>query len=182
MDEQIHDTELDKPKELFNGYASFWERFGAAFVDGLVTSAVGYMILGAFGINFIDLFQITSKGMDPIATFGKNFYWASILSFVFDWFYFVQQEISEHQATLGKRLMGLIVTDINGERLGFWQASYRFVLKQIFQVASLCSSFISQDVIGTVMIMSLAGYLIQPFTKQKQALHDLIGKTLVYRK
>jgi uncharacterized RDD family membrane protein YckC len=182
MEEQFLDKEIDKPTPQYNGYATFGERFGAAFLDGIILSTVGYMILGAFGISFIDVILSAGRNEDPIDIFGNDFYWASILSIAFDWFYYVQQESSDKMATLGKQVMGIVVTDMNGERLGIGHASVRFVVKQIFQFVSLLSKFIPENLIGTTMILSIIGYLMQPFTKEKQALHDIVAKTLVYRK
>ncbi len=182
MDNDLLDNDIEKPKVLYNGYASFFERFGAAFLDGILVTIVGYLILGAFGISFMDMIDATKNNSDPILLFGSKFIYASILSLFFDWFYFVQQEISEHQATLGKRAMGLIVTDAEGQRLNFMQASVRFLGKQIFSVVSLLTAYLSQDIITTLFFMSMLGYLIQPFTAKKQAFHDLVAKTLVYRK
>ena len=182
MDNEFLDTELDKPTPQYNGYAGFWERFGAAFIDGILLFVVGQMILGAFGINFIDMYQSAARGEDPVDVFGSNFYTASILSLAFDWFYFAQQESCDKQATLGKRVVGLIVTDLKGERVTFQQASVRFVIKQIISLVSLLSAFLTPSIVSTLSVLSLMGYLIQPFTPKKQAFHDIVAKTLVYRK
>lgn len=182
MDNEFLDSELEKPTPQYNGYAGFWERFGAGLIDGIILFVAGQMILGSFGINFIDMYQSAARGEDPVDIFGSNFYIASILSLVFDWFYFAQQESSNTKATLGKRAMGLIVTDLNGEGLSFQQASVRFVMKQIISFVSLLSTFLSPTIVSGVSVLALMGYLIQPFTAKKQAFHDIVAKTLVYRK
>ncbi len=182
MNNEFLDSELEKPTPQYKGYARFWERFGAAFIDGIILFVAGQLILGAFGINFIDMYQSAARGEDPVDIFGTHYYTASILSIAFDWFYFAQQESSDQQATLGKRVVGLIVTDLNGERLSFQQASVRFVMKQIISFVSLLSSFLSPSIVSTLSFLALMGYLIQPFTAKKQAFHDLVAKTLVYRK
>ena len=182
MDNELLDSDLEKPTPQYKGYATFWERFGAAFIDGIILFVVGQMILGAFGINFMDMLEIATRGEDPVDVFGTNFYTASILSLLFDCFYFAQQESSNNMATLGKRVVGLIVTDVEGERLSFQHACLRFVIKQLFSFVSLLSKFISPNIVSTLFLMSIIGYLIQPFTPKKQAFHDLVAKTLVYRK
>ncbi len=182
MDNELLDSELEKPTPQYNGYAGFWERFGAALIDGIILFVAGQMILGAFGINFIDMYQSAARGEDPVDIFGSNFYIASILSLVFDLFYFAQQESSPTKATLGKRALGLIVTDFNGEGLSFQHASVRFVMKQIISFISLLSAFLSPNIVSTLSVLALMGYLIQPFTAKKQAFHDIVAKTLVYRK
>jgi serine/threonine protein kinase len=71
---------------------------------------------------------------------------------------------SNWQGTLGKKLLGISVTDINGNKLTFEQATKRHSSKLL----SYLTLFIG---------FSLAGW-----TKRKQALHDKICKTLVVRK
>ena len=182
MDNEFLDSELEKTTPQYNGYATFWERFGAALIDGVILFIVGQLILGAFGINFIDMYQSAARGEDPVDVFGTNFYTASILSLLFDCFYFAQQESSDNMATLGKRVVGLVVTDLQGERLSFQHACLRFVMKQLFSLVSLLSKFLTPNIVSTLFLMSIMGYLIQPFTPKKQAFHDLVAKTLVYRK
>jgi uncharacterized RDD family membrane protein YckC len=72
-------------------------------------------------------------------------------------------ESSPMQATLGKKICGLRVTDLNGERLSFGRATGRFF-------ARIVSS-----------IPCMIGYLFPFFTEKKQALHDMIAGTLVIR-
>jgi uncharacterized RDD family membrane protein YckC len=183
MEDQLLDTDLQTTPPQYKDYAGFWERFGAAFIDGLILFVVGQLVMGAFGINFMDLFQSASKGDDPIELFGNKYYMASIVSLLINWYYFAQQESSEHQATLGKRAIGLVVTDLNGQRLSFQQASLRFLMKQIISIISLVGSLLnSPNLVSALSGLALIGYIIQPFTPRKQAFHDIIAKTLVYHK
>ena len=70
-------------------------------------------------------------------------------------------ESSSWQATVGKRTIGLKVTNRRGERIGFARAAARFVAK-LLSVLTLC-----------------LGYLLIVVTTRRQALHDLIAGTLV---
>lgn len=45
------------------------------------------------------------------------------------WLYFILQERSHAQATLGKRLLGLRVTDLQGKRIGLGRATLRTAVK-----------------------------------------------------
>lgn len=65
---------------------------------------------------------------------------------------------------MGKLALGLIVTDENGGKLDLVKALIRNVSKII-----------------SSMIL-LIGYIMAGFTEKKQALHDIIAKTLVVRK
>jgi uncharacterized RDD family membrane protein YckC len=73
-------------------------------------------------------------------------------------------ESSQYHATLGKMLLGLIVTDDQGRPITFGRATGRFF-----------SKLISRFTLGI-------GYIMAGFTQRKQALHDLIANTLVVRK
>ena len=86
-----------------------------------------------------------------------------LIAFVGVWLYFALMESSAWQATLGKKVLGLYVTDLEGRRLGFGRATGRYFAKAI-------SNF-------TLLI----GYVIAGFTKKKQALHDIIAGCLVLR-
>jgi uncharacterized RDD family membrane protein YckC len=73
-------------------------------------------------------------------------------------------ESSVRQATFGKSVMSLRVTDDGGQRISFGRATGRFFAK-----------------IVSGMVPLLIGYIMAAFTEKKQALHDLIAGTLVLR-
>jgi uncharacterized RDD family membrane protein YckC len=83
---------------------------------------------------------------------------------VFTWLYFALMESSAKQATLGKAMIGVIVTDADGSRISFGRASGRYFAK-----------FVS---VITLMI----GFIMAAFTKRKQALHDMMAGCLVIRR
>ena len=121
-------------------YAGFWQRFAAVVIDAIIVSAAtGFLIAITFG------------GGALFIIFGHWIYEAWLMS-------------SEWQATVGKRLLGIIVTDIHGRRISFARASGRHFAKYISAV------------------LLFIGYLIVPFTAKKQALHDMIGDTVVVNK
>jgi uncharacterized RDD family membrane protein YckC len=73
-------------------------------------------------------------------------------------------ESSGSQGTLGKMAVGIKVTDLYGNRIGFGKATGRFFGKII-------SFFIL-----------LVGYLMVAFTQKKQGLHDMMAGCLVVNK
>jgi uncharacterized RDD family membrane protein YckC len=75
--------------------------------------------------------------------------------------YFIYLESSEKQATLGKMVMKIKVVSLEGNRIGPETAAIRY-LGRILSSAIL-----------------LIGYFMAGFTEKKQALHDIIAKTLV---
>jgi uncharacterized RDD family membrane protein YckC len=87
-----------------------------------------------------------------------------LILLVLTWLYFAGLESSAWQATVGKRLIGLLVTDTAGRRLSFGRSTARYFAKLLSALPILI------------------GYLLAAFTPRKQALHDLIAGTLVVRK
>jgi len=72
-------------------------------------------------------------------------------------------ESSSYQATLGKMIFGMKVTDLNGNRISFERATGRHFAKWLS---------------GLVLCI---GYIMVGFTERKQGLHDLLAGTLVRR-
>jgi uncharacterized RDD family membrane protein YckC len=85
------------------------------------------------------------------------------MGIVINWLYYALLESSFKQATLGKMALGLKVTDMEGKRISFGQATGRYFAK-ILSGLILC-----------------IGYLMAAFTEKKQALHDIIVGTLVVK-
>ena len=76
-------------------------------------------------------------------------------------YYYAMMESGEHSATYGKRWLNLRVLDVEGKRLSKGRALVRWLAH------------------GISNITFYIGYLIQPFTERKQALHDIISSTTV---
>jgi uncharacterized RDD family membrane protein YckC len=89
--------------------------------------------------------------------------WTLLLSVFLTFAYFALMEGSPIQATIGKRALGLKVTDSNGCRLGLARSAFR----QLMKAAELLTSGLT--------------YLIAAFTPRRQALHDIFAGTLVLR-
>jgi uncharacterized RDD family membrane protein YckC len=86
-----------------------------------------------------------------------------LLALMLSWIYYASMESSTWQATLGKKILGLKVTDLVGNRISFARASGRFFGK-----------------ILSGMILGI-GFLMAGFTARKQALHDILAGCLVLR-
>ena len=138
-------------------YAGFWLRFVAHILDNIVCTVAAYAAAFAFGVV---VFVLSGDEITDAAA-GT---WALILTLVVPWLYFAFMESSSHQATLGKKAAGIIVTDEFGRRVGFARATGRYWAK-----------FLS----GLLLFI---GFVIAAFTPRKQALHDMIAGTLVLRK
>ncbi len=149
-------------------YAGFWKRVAAYMVDGIILSIPMGIVIAVlalvFGATLMTSLQ-TMNGRDPDPTvlmpllMGYGLFYIAILVMV--WLYFTMQESSRHQATFGKRVMGIIVTDLSGNPITFGRANARFFSKIIS---------------GMTMYI---GYIMAGFTEKKQCLHDIIASTLV---
>jgi uncharacterized RDD family membrane protein YckC len=123
-------------------YSGFFRRFIASIIDIFVI------------ILFIVFIQFILGIMDGL--------YFNIIIFLIVWNYFAFQESSTRKGTVGKQAMNLIVTDLDGNKISFTQATARFLGKFLAAVPFF------------------AGFLLIFFTKKKQALHDIIAKTLVF--
>jgi uncharacterized RDD family membrane protein YckC len=83
------------------------------------------------------------------------------IMFFVNWLYFTLQESSQRQATIGKMALGIVVTDLNGERIGFAKATGRYFAK----------------ILSAIIL--LIGFIMVAFTEKKQGLHDILAGTLV---
>ena len=148
-----HDPDATRPKV---SYAGFWWRTLAAFIDGVIQQVA--VVVAVFPIAFSIGFTQAEETGDVAA--GLYF----LLGPIVNWLYFTISESSSWQATLGKKMLGLYVTDERRQRLSFGRANGR-----------LWSKFISGLLLGI-------GFLMVGFTKRKQGLHDQIAGTLVFRR
>lgn len=143
-------------------YAGFWLRFVAVIIDGLVLMipnwVVNAVVATALGVGMLN--PTGGQNLGPVfAYLGLSI----VISMTMQWLYFAMMESSAHQATLGKMAMGIRVTSLRGERIGFAQASGRYFAK-----------------ILSGLILNI-GYIMAAFTERKQALHDIMAECLVVR-
>ena len=143
-----HD-ETHSPNEL--GYAGFWKRVAAKVLDGFILLLLILplsMMLGAI----IGRANGSVAGAELVGNF---------IGIIGSFLYFTIQHSSSHQATLGKRALGIIVTDLDGRRISFAHAAGR-------HVASILN-----------YVTLYIGWMMAGFTERKQGLHDLVARTLV---
>lgn len=96
----------DPTTDLFHSeplvYGGFWERFGAAFIDGII------LLIPNFAISFM---------------IGPGI--GDVLSVIMAWLYSAILESGSGQATLGKKALGLKVVNAEGQQISFGQATGR---------------------------------------------------------
>ena len=133
-------------------YAGFWRRVAASFFDGAVIAFIGLGLrLGILGIGLL--------GIIPLPQMTHDF----VPLFIF-WLYPSLMESGKGQGTIGKRILGINVTDTDGGRISFLRATGR-------TFATLLST-----------LTFGVGFLMIAFTKRKQGLHDMVSKTLVVKR
>ncbi len=135
-------------------FAGFWKRFFAYLIDVIVFAILIAIIFFTVFSSNIELASLNDESSDKVLLLYSLYY-------LLWWLYFSIQESSSAQATLGKRALGIKVTDLDGQQISFIHATGR-------QWAGILSS-----------LSFSIGYLLAAFTGKKQALHDMIAKTLV---
>lgn len=138
----------------FAGYAGFWKRVGAYLIDVIVTMVIGGVLGFVWGMLYVLAFAGDSNSIG-------NSLGGGVLGMVTSWLYFTLLESSAKQATLGKQALGIIVTDMEGQRISFAKANGRYFGK-----------IISSIILGI-------GYIMAGTTERKQGLHDIMAGTLV---
>lgn len=120
-------------------YGGFWIRVGACLIDTMILLVSGFVLHRTLGPN------------------------SAILAWIVEWLYFAVMESSVNQATIGKMVCGLAVTDTDGNRISFGRATGRYLGK-----------------IVSTLTLGL-GFLMVGWTREKRGLHDFIAGTLVVR-
>jgi uncharacterized RDD family membrane protein YckC len=153
-------------------YGGFWARFVASVVDGLILVIPFWLVVIALIFMFGGFGMMLHRNpVDPraaaalLAPMFMLFFLGMLAFVVLEWLYFAIMESSERQATFGKSVMSLRVTNYDGQRISFGHATGRFFAKII-----------------SGLIPFAIGYIMAGFTEKKQALHDLIAGTLVLKK
>ena len=153
-------------------FAGFWVRAGAHLIDSFILTLpfLAWMIFLTQFLS-IDPESIDSEALlaDPFSSSNREMT-EEMLRFqawmygglaIMEWIYRAGCESSPWQATIGKRALGLFVTDNHGYRLSFFRASARHWAKLFSQLP-----------------MNL-GFFIIAVSKNKQGFHDMLASTYV---
>jgi len=158
-------------------YAGFWLRFIAFILDavivGIPTSIVFLLILGASRFSHSIFTNPPETPSALIALLGAGVILRIVIFSVFiTWLYYALLESSAWQATVGKKLLGVYITDLGGNRVSFGRASGRYFGMVLFRLP---------PVIGPLLIFPI-DCICAGFTEKKQALHDMMAGCFVLRK
>ncbi len=143
-------------------YAGFWRRLVAFLIDSIIVVIIGCIGGSFIGLMYGFLAAATTWGDISPGSIGTG---AGVVGFIWgiaaDCLYFTALESSSMQATPGKMVLSIIVTNYEFGRIGFGQANARYWGK-----------FVSSVIFGI-------GFLMVAFTERKQALHDQFAGALV---
>lgn len=159
-------------------YAGFWRRVGAWLIDGVFVTIV-FLLLTLVWPGLLDRSTIvvdTETGPSEI----RNFEFSAIGGVVYAVLYALYKvglESSRVQATLGKRILGIVVGDMSGRRVAPLTAAFRawpiWLPPAVYGMETL--SFL-------LGLTALGACIAVAFTRQKQGLHDLMARCLVLRR
>ena len=139
--------------EIKKNYGGFWKRVVAYLIDAFIIAFPVTMIFGTVipQTMMTENIQVTSVAVSM----------PQVIMLVASWVYFAGLESSAWQATVGKKMLGMQVTDTSGKRIDFIKATIRYLSKFL-------SSF-----------FLMIGFIMVAFTEKKQVLHDFIAGTVV---
>jgi uncharacterized RDD family membrane protein YckC len=155
-------------------YPTFLRRVGAAFIDGILLHIIANILLP---IAFVILVKMTNG--PSLSTFrelvdrGPEFFPETLANLILmlyvtcfavsEYFYSTLLDCSKWQGTVGKRILGMKVTDLDGNRIGFFRANKRSLAR-----------FLSRP--------GYVGFFLALLTEKKQTLHDYLTKCVVVKR
>jgi uncharacterized RDD family membrane protein YckC len=160
MDDYKEAHEIEELRDIFHFkkritspqyFAAFDQRLMASVLDWFFIS--GFYLIIAFTV-ILFVYDQQSRIIVAISLF--------IVIPITNLIYHIVMESSERQATYGKQILKITVTDIEGKRITVGRAITR----------NLCK---------VLSFVTIIGYLMSFFNKQQQCLHDMITDTLVIK-
>lgn len=147
-------------------HAGFWKRLAASFLDGMLLTVVVvvFMVAGALALG-VGVSQMANDAMSGTMA-GLFLFSVYVLPVILQAAYFTWMHASAHQATLGKRAVGIKVVQVNGQRVGTGRSFGRWAAYFFMHLFSCgLTSLVSAIMVGT--------------SERKQGLHDMVVDTLV---
>ncbi len=135
-----------------HAYAGFWLRWVASIIDTIILLVAGFFterIPSAIGDDVLR--------DDVLST-------VILVNLLGNWLYHALMEASRYQGTVGKLVLGLIVTDEQYRPISFGRATGRYFGR----------------IVSTIILF--IGYLMAAGDARKQCLHDKLAGTLVVKK
>jgi uncharacterized RDD family membrane protein YckC len=133
----------------------------ASILDSIILSAVYIPVGLVFLLPSIRIMSQHDWEQGPPVEFLGTVFFLIALFLASTWLYEALLTSSSWQGTIGKRMLSLRVTDLEGRKITFARATGRFFGKLLSR-----------------MIMHI-GFIMVAFTERRQGLHDLLAGTLV---
>lgn len=162
---------------VISPYAGFWLRVIAAIIDAILLGIPLLIVIGLLAVIMGISGGVQNLRPDEgpgalFAVLGVTFILAVLgIVVVGGWLYFALMESSGWQGTLGKKALGLYVTDLQGSRVTFGRASGRYFGGRFLGHVPLFGA-----------LYFFIDCIMAGLTSSKQALHDMIAGCLVLRK
>ncbi len=177
---EIPDAPKPRNKMLNPDFVGFWPRVAAPllgfYVVSYIVNIVNLALLATLStdehLKEADL--LAKKNTEQVPSDIKAYIYNNIHDYIYTnlpyllilyllyILYLSIMESSRYQGGLGKRMIGAIVIDANGNRISFTKALIRNLLK-------------------ILSLVSILGVLLIGFDKRKRGLHDIICNTYVVR-
>lgn len=160
MDDYKEAHEFPELRALFGFDKQFTKpQYFAGFDLRLLASCIDWFVLITLVVLVeLIILSITNKQEKTILLLTSNVFIIPVVKFI----YHVLLE-SKFQTTIGKRVLNIKVTDINGLKPSFSSVFYRNILK----------------ILSTGLLFG--GYLYSFLNKKHQCLHDVLANTLVIK-
>ena len=117
--------------------------------------------LGGWAIELVVVAVLLALGL---ILGGSSYFAGFVIALTAIWLYFAGFESSRLQSTLSGRILGLRVTDLQGEPVSFNRATVRHFAMYLSALTPFA-----------------IGYLMAFWTKRRQTLHDYLSSTLVVK-
>lgn len=150
-------ADMQQPEQL---YAPLHERFLARLIDGIIT---------------LPFLQIAT------AIFASNEGIASIVGFLLGLLYYAWFAASNWQATPGKRIVGLYITDASGARLPLKEAFAREIAVLVPTFPVYVSIFSPEMAASLFLLLGMLWYGRILATPERTGMHDILCETRVRR-
>ena len=170
----------------------FGRRLAASLLDFLILGIVIVIVFQANGffssyINFVQSIAENPSNRELMQELQKqfmsdnmtNFYFANLLSIVYS-----SLEILIG-ASLGKLILGIQIAKADRNKGNYTTLAYRFALKNLAMLFSVLWLATSSGVFNTLNVISSILLIVGFFFvlgQKRQAFHDMIAKTAVFRK
>jgi uncharacterized RDD family membrane protein YckC len=182
-----------------NIYGNFWYRLVALIIDAIVLGLMSSVVMVPLIMYFFkDGFDMDAEKM------VENQLLSGAIGYILYIIYGTFMESSKWQGGIGKKVLNLKVTNLEGEALSFSEALQRNLFKYwatlitvIFPFVSDIKPFVAEPgmeptemlnlmfgsgymlISLSLGILSFIGYIIAAFTERRQSIHDMLAKTVV---